>query len=204
MKPLNDSQNNRYLPHADLLTQSRFKPYRQGSMDGYCGVYCVVNAVHYLRGPINSTQAEKLFIRAMSYLERSSGALNRLKHGTSFEELCAVFEHVVYKPYDIIWSRPFYRKRGVTLELLWKHIGSFVANKHGIAVLGLGGENEHWSLVKKVTQHSLILFDSDGFFRLPRKNCTTSEKHGSRAHVLQATYILYLWVETAESDKEES
>lgn len=202
MRLLDDLHDKHFLSVINSQNQPHLKPYRQGRIDALCGVYCIINTVHYLCGPLNVSQAQKLFAKSMRYLERSNSALSRLQTGTTFEELSDAIENVIIKNYSINWSRPFYRKRGVSLDFFWTHIQSFIENDGGIVVLCLGGEHDHWTLVRKVTRHSLILFDSAGLSRLPRKNSTTSEDHPTRAHILYRTHVLYLWKNNDSVSKE--
>jgi len=45
------------------------KPYRQGALDGLCGVYSIINAVRIVNG-IDDEDSEDLFQAIISYLDR--------------------------------------------------------------------------------------------------------------------------------------
>ncbi|MDH5571721.1 MAG: hypothetical protein OEY89_08150 [Gammaproteobacteria bacterium] len=175
-----------------IAERSKLKPYLQGQLDAYCGVYSVVNAVQYLCGPLTCAQADRLFLKVMRFLENSQSAVSRLSNGTRFREILIAIEHISNKHYPIRRLRPFYRNKDVTLDVLWRDMSDFLANHNGVVILGLDGKHGHWSLVRKVTASSLLLFDSDKLHRLPKRHCTTDEDDDC-LHILYPTKVLYLW-----------
>jgi len=173
----------------------RLKPYLQGQLDAFCGVYCVVNAVHYLCGPITPSHAELLFIKIMKHLEHSRSAIRRLSRGTRIKEISKALDNIIVKDYPICKLKPFNRNITVTLEELWSDLSEFLSSENGIVILGMDGKHGHWSLVRKVTNNSLLLFDSDGLKRLSKRHCATTENDTS-LHVLYPTKVLFLWIDT--------
>ena len=79
----------------------------------------------------------------------------------------------------------------------------FLKNNHGVIVLGMEGKHSHWSLVSKVTNRSLLLFDSSNIRYLPRRNCTTSEITSSSLHYISPTHLIYLTCECDQGERHE-
>ena len=57
------------------------KPYQQGSLDGLCGIYALVNAVDFLCGPLSSLQARTLFRQILLHIESKGSLADRCTHG---------------------------------------------------------------------------------------------------------------------------
>ena len=176
-----------------VADKTRRKPYLQGRLDAYCGVYSMVNAVHYLCGPLSSEQASSLLIKLMEYLEPNQTAFKRLTNGTSFKEIVRAVDHCITRQYPIKKTKPFSRNKGVSIDDVWREISNFLATHKGIVILGMGGKHEHWSVVKKTTPTSLLLFDSVRLSRLSKLHCSTQESDEA-VHVLKPTHVLFLWV----------
>ena len=190
------------IPRTDcsIAERSRLKPYLQGHLDAYCGVYSVVNVVHYLCGPLTTHQAETLFIKVMKYLESSRTAVSRLAYGTIFREISKAIEYIG-QHYPIRRLKPFHRNKNVTLDMLWHHMSDFLSAHNGIVILGMDGKHGHWSLVRKVTSSSLLLFDSDKLHRLPKRHCTINEDD-DYLHILYPTQVLYIWTDSCGGSNE--
>lgn len=50
-------------------------PYQQGDLDGLCGLYAIVNALHVIRAPgrgMTRREAQGLFVTSLTYLNRQS------------------------------------------------------------------------------------------------------------------------------------
>jgi len=168
------------------------KPYLQGQLDGYCGVYSMVNAVHYLCGPLSTTQAETLLLKLMRYLEPKQSAFRRLTNGTMFKEIVLALDHIITRQYPIKKTKPYNRNKNICIDILWCDITNFLSTHNGIVLMGMDGKHGHWSLVKKITPRSMLLFDSDRLYRLPKRYCTTDEEQEA-LHILQPTHVLFLW-----------
>lgn len=188
--------------YCSIAERSKLKPYQQGQLDGYCGVYSVVNAVHYLCGPLTSTQAEALLLKVMKFLEGSQPAVRRLSNGTILKEILKVIDHIIIRRYPICRLKPFHHNKNVSLDMLWSDMSAFLSAHNGIVIFCLDGKYDHWSLVKKVTDTSLLLFDSDKLHRLPKRYCTT-DKDDEDLHILYPTHILYLWTDSRSGGSNE-
>lgn len=183
-----------FTPATRRSVKRRLKPYLQGQLDAFCGVYCVVNAVHYLCGPITPSHAEALFLKLMKYLEHSRSVMRRLSKGTRIKEISKVLDNIIIKDYPIRKLKPFNHNITVTLDELWCDLKEFLSDENSIVILGMDGKHGHWSLVRKVTNNSLLLFDSDGLQRLSKRHCSTNENNNC-LHVLYPTKVLFLWLD---------
>ena len=171
----------------------RNNPFTQGSCDALCGCYCIVNAVHYLRRYIDDEQAETIFMDILHELKDSDELLVRIEEGTGKREIRKLMDYLK-ADHHIHWRKPFRRKTNLTLKQVWKSMSCFLEQpQHGIILLliryeGLG----HWTLIKKVTDKTLILFDSDNLKVIQRRRCTLSHYNKKRQYTLHPTTIYYL------------
>jgi len=68
------------------------KPYQQGDLDSYCGVYCIVNIAYYLNNAMTEAQAIKLFYNLMKSLHKKHDVVERINLGTSSAEVGGLLE----------------------------------------------------------------------------------------------------------------
>jgi len=155
--------------------------YRQGSLDALCGVYAFVNSITLLVP--KKIKSKKLF----SYIIRKMG--NRLPavmlEGLSTKEMlklvltpsvtfCA--KHHVNLRYttcskDIVF--------GEFWQLMQQHIAT---HGSGSIVLGIAGTHDHWTCVRRVTDKSMLLVDSDDMARIHRRHVSLGDAGRHRLH----------------------
>lgn len=177
--------------------QHRHYPFQQGHLDSLCGVYSILNAVHYLCGPLPQSRYDELFDELLAGLHRPAyGILDRLRHGTSLHEISLSLRSVISPNFPILRKKPFHRSKAVRLNTYWKTLQTFCREKRGVVLIALGGEHTHWTVVSRVTDKTLFLFDSDGIKRLPRVKCCTATDKSQKTHILYPTHTFLLWLET--------
>lgn len=159
------------------------KPYQQGALDGLCGVYTLINTLHYLEGPLDDMEAEILFDQLVSQLDRFEGAARHAVEGMGVETVASLLQFVA-SAYGLRIQRPFYHYKTLTLDDYWRSLQRFLATTEGAVVLCLEGRYDHWTVVRAITKHHLLLFDSDGCQRLARQHCTIRAPRQRRHHRL--------------------
>lgn len=175
------------------MAKVTLKPYRQGHLDGYCGIYCVINIVHYLRGPLDESHANKLFCKKMKSLNQKKDLVERINVGTNLKKLGELLDITLVR-YQLRHKRLFHRNKGVSLDHYWYTLQTFISTRKGIVLICIGGLYNHWTLVRDVTSKSFLLFDSDGIKHLSRVQCcTTSEQLSHRHHLLIPTHTVFIW-----------
>ncbi|WP_143027016.1 hypothetical protein, partial [Nitrosomonas oligotropha] len=139
-------------------------PIRQGSIDGLCGVYSVMNATEAVIGKFHydrklgrkASQRKVLFKKLIGYLD---------KHDKLEEALIWGFENIDAKGgfIDIaIKSVKKYQKRklrkgiafnmdGVTLDAYWEKLTEHLSQPESAAIICLSGRIKHWTCVRRIT-----------------------------------------------------
>jgi hypothetical protein len=161
----------------------RLKPFRQGGLDGLCGVYSVINAtrlaawptLRLAREPCNdlfSLLTADLNDRAKLFKVLTNGSRDfvvrrLLREADSWLRDCYGIRLRHRRPYP---GRSFSRSR--IAAILRRHL----AEDHTSAIIGLSGCFEHWSVVRAVKPKTIMLFDSSGMKRLPVAPAYSSQK----------------------------
>ena len=179
------------------------RPYRQGHLDGFCGLYSAINIVRYLNLLPSLASAEKLVIDCLEQLESSEKMEVRFSEGTDPEEMTQLLKLVIQPKFGIKRKRPFHlTSKHILFEDYVIGLRDFLAQGRGIVLVSLGGYHDHWSLIFKITKSSFHFYDSDGLSRLSFKNCQLENSHypfdeasKTRTHILDPYHTHFLWVD---------
>jgi|JI6StandDraft_1071083.scaffolds.fasta_scaffold448422_2 hypothetical protein len=179
-------------------------PIRQGSIDGLCGVYSVMNATETVIGKFHydrklkrkASQRRILYKNLIGYLA---------KHDLLEEVLICGFNDIDAKGgfIDIaIKSVKKYQKRklrkqiafdidDVTLDQYWQKLTEHLSQPDSAVIISISGRIKHWTCVRKITPQALILSDSSGIRRIAKGQCSIAEGSGDR-YILwpTVTYLL--------------
>lgn len=147
------------------------RPYKQGALDGFCGLYALVNAVHYLCGPLSEASATALFYQLIHSIERHHPLVERIYRGTSINEVGELLAREIVTSYPIHRRRPFRSSRRVTLDEYWEEVQQFASHRDAIVLTAIGGHHDHWTLFQRATDRTLITYDSSNLYRLHRRFC---------------------------------
>ena len=143
------------------------KPYRQGQLDDFCGLYSIVNAMRYLGLLYSNKHGYKLMMQLCELLETDCNLQERLNEGTDSSEITRLFREVIEPQYRVKRLKPFHR---ITLKTTMADyvakLDAFLRSKNGVVFVGVAGYHDHWSLISRVTAKSFIFYDSDGLRQL--------------------------------------
>lgn len=153
------------------------KPYRQGELDGLCGVYSLINATRLAHGRMSWEASADLFQSCIGYLETRGRLPEMIRWGISINQMVAVLRDVIQPVVPICYVRPFRKARNTPIDEYWTACQGFLNEEGRRAVvlvyyLWTGG---HWSVGMEMSSSRMTLFDSSSRKILVRKHCTTSE-----------------------------
>ncbi len=154
----------------------RNRAYRQGDLDGLCGVYAVVNALRHVL-QLRDEQCQKLFEKLIKALEQDCSPLHpALLRGMYFPQLKRLT--VAASQWHIQGQGLTFRARSLrlkrnqrTLPHLWAALDEEVGPTC-VAIVGVTGVTDHWYVVYRTTPKTLWLLDSSGQSRISRSRCT--------------------------------
>src|SRR5215203_377810 len=136
------------------MSPRRLKPYRQGRLDGLCGVYTLINALRLLCPRLDEDACERVFcalIRARA--RQAASRLSVIHGGLSRRELLRLIGS---------WQRFAAREFGITLTVdrmkvpepslrgIWRGLRRALDGK-SIAIVGLDGVERHWTVAYAAT-----------------------------------------------------
>jgi hypothetical protein len=170
----------------------QLKPYSQGALDGLCGVHAIINALYVLYPDMKKKQAQRLFRKLIKEIARR-GALKviwRGMDGTLFRHLLVQAADCVARrrKVSIKVARPF-ASGPVELPDLVQSLNGRIGNGC-IAITMMREKIWHWTVVIRVTEKTVFLFDSDGVNSIRIENCSV-HKSGKR-YQLNARETVFL------------
>jgi hypothetical protein len=147
------------------------KPLRQGDLDGLCGVYAILNAVQWLLPKARDTNyLTKLFDTIIGAIY----TIDNVKDGGEEPELKKVFQFIneqVFNDVGVTMEMTVLADAEVKFKRPDQAIQSaFAGAKRGVLVLGFGGFDSHWTVVRGITTNEAILFDSWEYKTFDRRN----------------------------------
>ena len=158
----------------------RAKPFRQGDLDGLCGVYSVVNAVHALCPELGVGGAAWLFGHLMQALEHAGANTSRAVAEGIAQRLVtmllgeAIAQMAANYDIDLTVKRLLKPLRlAGNLDDVWGAITEALSPAC-VAVLGMAGRHCHRTVAIGATAHQLQLFDSTHMHVLRRHDCTVA------------------------------
>jgi hypothetical protein len=159
------------------MTSRRLKPYRQGCLDGLCGLYALINALRLLCPRLGEDDCEWAFcalIRARA--RQTASPLAVISGGLSRRELLRLIGS---------WQRYAAREFGITLTVsrlkaseptlrgIWRGLSRVLDGK-SVAIIGLDGVERHWTVAYAATPRTLRVADSSGLRMIFRSQCTVA------------------------------
>lgn len=168
------------------------KPYRQGQLDGLCGVYAMVNAVDVLCGPISKRHAKALFLDILRFLESRGPLAERCTQGIVIHDMAAILNYVVCQQYPIQRSKPFHHRPHVDKQQYLATLAQFLQQPQTIVFAGLEGYLNHWTLIEGITDKTLKTYDSDGIRFLLQRSCSMLHDDEPKLHWLMPTHTYLL------------
>jgi hypothetical protein len=168
------------------MASRRFKAYRQGRLDGLCGVYALINALRLLCPRLDEDDCERAFcalIRARA--RQTASPLAVISGGLSRRELLrliGLWQRFAAKEFGITLTVSRLKASEPTLRGIWRGLCRALDGK-SVAILGLDGVERHWTVAYAATLRTLRVADSSGLTVIFRAQCTvgrTSLRHRLR------------------------
>lgn len=166
--------------------------FKQGELDQLCGVYSLVNAEQIINRS-SRDESQQLFNAILSFLDQEKLLIYPIKEGMLCKHIKAVLVQVIGKRRIRYQKLHFVGVTNPDLNTFWNEISWFLdSNPKSAVLLGIAGVYDHWTVIKKITQKQMTLYDSGGLRRLHRFRCTTSYVMGKRQHVLYQAQTYFL------------
>lgn len=145
--------------------ETKKEPYKQGILDGMCGFYSIINAIHFLKDDMSPTKAEKLL---RNLIKTKPNTFHKMfLDGTYYENLVDLMKHVIHyeRGYgDISFNLPFeddeFDDQYEFFSCLNENLQ--IKNNKSVAIVSIGRPWHHWSVAVNIDlkREKLSLFDS--------------------------------------------
>lgn len=171
---------------------ARRKPYRQGHLDGLCGLYSVVNAFDLVH-PLDGAVAQDMMCRLIEEIDRKGQLGGVVAGGTD----AAMLWRLTKAAADFIWKaegirlticRPFRGRRMRSTEAFLEELAQLLAGG-GAAIISISGGSDfsHFTVALRVTRHTVQLHDSAGIKFLRRSSLRLKTRSPSGATEISTT-----------------
>jgi hypothetical protein len=153
----------------------RLKPYRQGRLDGLCGVYTLINALRLLCPRLDEDDCERVFcalIRARA--RQTASPLAVISGGLSRREMLRLlgsWQRYAAREFGIMLTVNRLKVSEPTLHNIWRGLCRALDGK-SVAIVGLDGVERHWTVAHAATKRTLRVADSSGLRVIFRSQCT--------------------------------
>jgi len=146
----------------------RIQPFRQGDLDGLCGLYAIINAARVVCGrKLSDKRSRKLFEYLSQYTIKDRGNLNILTEGLCLCEMIKLMKELrglLEDIYDLRLQayRPWKGKAASkpSDEAILLELGGLLSNKHSAAIVGFDHPVMHWTTITGINQTQAAIFDS--------------------------------------------
>jgi hypothetical protein len=179
-------------PTAKFMTL----PFKQGDLDGLCGIYAIVNSVRLLCHEANRTVLSSLFkvlVRALKQV--LDKPLATVWSGLDWRTLSLLVGRSITYVRRRLGIRlraampPKLLRRAASVNRVWHGLGKGL-NRNRVAIVCIDGAISHWTVVRAVTVGTLRLFDSSGLHTV-RKSCCSTVAYRKR-YQLDPSAIMFI------------
>jgi hypothetical protein len=187
---------------VSVSRRSEIAPYRQGQLDGLCGLYAIINAIrlatHDRTDEFGHAVWRELLLALISEAENVVGTATAVVHGIGAKPLYklakAAERHLATEHgVPLAVSRSPGPKR--SFDGLIAHLAELTKQRASAVVMELSGDVRHWTVLRRVGKHSLELFDSSGRERVKLASCRLKHEwahNGSREYILRRRRVLLI------------
>jgi|SRR5882672_11092101 len=170
--------------------------HHQGSLDGLCGIYAAINGIS-LMTKIDTAALFSYIIQHMR--DRLSAVMLQGLRSPQMRvlvvDVCRRFciAHNIPLNYRICYAS--------SLDEYWQWLQNHVA-EHGPGSVILGVD-EHWTCIKRITTRTILLADSNNWFRLYRRHVSIGTDAQHQVFP-KATFLLRIDYDREEEADEEA
>lgn len=171
------------------------KPFRQGELDGLCGIYSALNATNLSSGHhIKKEIFEIIFQECLLALGSKHPVEDIIVYGVNLHGMCRLLRDVIPLHCPLKYRRPFYRTAQKPLTDYWRALRLFLDGTPGRAVITALETKDfgHWTVIGSISKRRLNLFDSTGMKTINRSRCTTGRTTKVRTTRLYPTHTFFI------------
>lgn len=161
---------------VEIFGRDRLEPYRQGALDGLCGLYGLINALRLATAdntPLSKAQSKELFAAGVDFLHRKKGFREAAVAGLKARRRLALARHlaklVSATHCPVVIERPDY-SAWTSIDEVFGWIEESLSDGKPVVAALMGGLN-HFTVIAGSTATRLELIDSDGLRFVRKSSC---------------------------------
>jgi hypothetical protein len=147
--------------------RQRLEPYRQGNLDGLCGIYAAINAMRLATRSADIEEAfwEEAFQSLVLGIEARIGIAEATLNGIGTKPLVAALKELAAES-GFRWGRrfnvtqPFARLAKPSRSCLLQQLEWLASQPDTAVIVRLKQPHDHWTVVREVGPEGVIFFDS--------------------------------------------
>ncbi|WP_300463681.1 hypothetical protein [Desulfobacula sp.] len=168
------------------MAKNPVKPALQGDFSSQCGFYAIGNVMSLLFPNINKN---KVFESIWDYYIETYGDAEGVLYGIYRDRVNKILCNVIIElGLPLTVYRPWWSKKATSIDEFLNKIRNALNSQDSAIILGYehgleddNGYYSHWTIIKKITEKSLVTFDSDrGNSRIQLQRCDLWNKEYSR------------------------
>lgn len=164
-------------------------PYRQGQLDGLCGVYSIINSARIINN-FDHKYCESIFREIVKFLALEYSFSKIMTQGVNVKIIGRIIDDV--EKLNLVKQKLPRDEKKLPLTLFWSSMQRHLAEPNRAILLGLGGVYNHWTVSHKISDRRMMLFDSAHLQHLNKYSCTTQRLNENYRHIIKPKYTYYL------------
>lgn len=165
------------------------KPFQQGFFDGLCSVYSVCNS-YQITNNASDEETEMLFREIIIYLQKKRKLSSTILDGMYASNLKKLIDEVVKVRFiEVVYN---YNWRDYTLDAFWMFSQRYLSEPNTAMILSVGGRENHFTTVEKMTDKTMFLVDSSGLKRINKSQIKLQGYTKKDKYVVYPNQCFYL------------
>lgn len=199
-------------PTDTLLQRAlNIQSFRQGQLDGLCGLYVAINAIRLLRSAdraLSPIEAKALYVTGVRMLAKREKLASAVLNGVPDKIWCKLVTKLAGElpagaGQAIDVERPFRGRPRVSRRELLTLIEAAVDASQPV-LLSLSGKHAHYTIVCGYTARRFVLFDSSSLSWLSRDLCGPSHSRRDWGHTINTGSLMVMRWSGAQSARANS
>jgi hypothetical protein len=153
-------------------------PYRQGKLDGLCGLYATINALRLASSPAHPMplrHANALADIGFAYLEKRKKLQRAVSQGMGCSLRIKLARHLITHANTFSPHTYQMREPNIAPDTYAQIIETEIMAQRPVCIT-LNGALDHFTVICGVSQTQYHLFDSDGLARVYKSSCSLAAK----------------------------
>ena len=154
-------------------------------------MYALIKAARLASPILTWDDCQKVCLQALRWLHKRKGFLGMLNDGLPVHTLLSLYRAVFQVQWPHITLRRAFPRKPKSAKEFWSGMEKEASLENQGMLIGIEGRRDHWSVVRKITDKTILLFDSNAMDRLHRSRCGYSEEQ-NMDYLIGPRYVLLL------------